>query len=344
MHRRNERSWTAAWAIAISVPLLIAATSAPARRGAREVIEPATDKAGLLRVQSGYAVWWGAELHPETAGHRAQTHTHWLYRQRLGEPQARLVFEFVDTRGPSPVTIRSDGTILMCSRYTLHVITDFGHVVRHELPWHDLLALYPDGALFKDTSVRHPKQLQPVLFVPFEGDRFRADGRVDVVEDGVKDFTREEGVKYPAEPYRFGETLAWVADSTLHTFDLKSHQRRSVKLGADLHPSYRVTAFDGSTVVCGIYAFDAASGKLLGEAEYDKRPTNVVAVFAVRNRIGYYYDAGRLRATDLTSRDGASVEVCEAQPIVPMSSDDGLTIWDGKRWRLVPWLTDLRRP
>ena len=344
MQRRHRSSWTAAWAITMSVPLLIAATIAAARGGAQERIDPAADRARLLRVQGGYAVWLVSELHPETAGHRAQTFTHRLYRQRLDEAQGKLVFEYVGTAGARSVAIRDDGSILLFVRRSLDYITDFGHAVQHDVPWYNLVALYPDGALFKDMSVRHPKQFQSVYFVPFEGDRLHADARVDVVQEGVKNFIREDGLGYPGEPYRFGETLAWAVDSTLHTFDLKNHERTSVKLAADLHPSYGVTAFDGSTVVCGIYAFNAATGKLLGEPDYTKRPKNVAAVFAVRNRIGYYYDSGSLRATDLSSREGASVEVCHTEPIVPMQNDEGLTIWDGKRWRLVPWFTDLRRP
>lgn len=37
----------------------------------------------------------------------------------------------------------------------------------------------------------------------------------------------------------------------------------------------------------------------------------------------------------MSSREGARVEVGDAEPIVPIQNDDGLTMWDGKRWRLV---------
>ena len=40
-------------------------------------------------------------------------------------------------------------------------------------------------------------------------------------------------------------------------------------------------------------------------------------MFAVRNRIGYSYKEGELMATDLASKDGRSIAVHKAEPIVP---------------------------
>ena len=226
--------------------------------------------------------------------------THRFYRQHLGEPKATFGLSCVGGAGPGPVAIRDDGSIVL---YEL---------LRQDLRSYNLLALYPDGVLCKDMSLRHEKQLQPVYFIPLTGERLRKEDRVQVVPAGVKNFSRESGLRYPGEPYRFGDILAWIADSTLHTFNLRSTDAKSVKLDAEMHRSHLVTAFDGSTLVCGVYAFDASSGKLLGEPDYRKRPKNVAAVFAVRNRIGYYYDAAELEGDgfDLQGRGERCIDGC----------------------------------
>src|SRR5438128_1692679 len=206
--------------------------------------------------------------------------------------------------------------VLREARRQFHFVPTAGPAAKQDLGSLQCLAVYPDGLLAEDWSARERRQFPPVYFVPFDGERLRLDDRILVVEAGRKSFAGEEGLGYPGEPYRRGDALVWVVDSTLHAFDLKSRDRKAVKLGRDLHASYRVTAFDGATVVCGVYAFDAASGALLGEAEYAKRPRNVASVIAARNAIGYYYESGDLRATDLAARDGASIRVRDAQPVV----------------------------
>lgn len=346
MHRRYRHQLLRGLsAAAVACVLLAASVRGGAADVGRERLDPATEKADLLKVENGHALWLVSDLHPETRHHRVQTFTNRLYRQRISEAQAKLVSEYVSTRGAGHIAIRDDGSLLILAGHESQYIPAAGAPVRQRLDWYNVVAFYPDGALFKDMSVRHPEQLQPVYFIPFDGDRWRVDDRVEVVDRGVKNFQRDGGLRYPGEPFRFEDRMVWVVDSTLHSFDLKTRERKAVKLlGVVWHPSYRVTAYDGSTVVCGIYAFDAATGKLLGEPDYRKRPKNVVSVFAVRNRIGYYYDSGDLRATDLTSTDGASVPLRKADAIVPMVSDEGVTVWDGKEWSLVPWLKQLRRP
>lgn len=324
--------------------LLLRVAPAGDTEAARRQLDPSSDSAArLLTVQPRYALWLSSELHAETALYRAQTFTHRFYRQRLDQPKAEWIYELVDTSVRYHAAIRDDGSLLLEARRQFHFVPTTGLAVKQELGWLECLAVYPDGLLAQDWSVRDRRQFQPVYFVPFDGERLRPDDRILVVEAGVKSFTAEEGLGYPGEPYRQGDVLVWVVDSTLQAFDLKSRQRKALKLGRDLASS-RVTAFDGATVVVGVYAFDAASGDLLGEPEYAKRPKNVLSVFAVRHAIGYYYEAGALRATDLSARDGASIRVREALPVVPLQSDDGLTVWDGRGWTRVPWLEKVRRP
>jgi hypothetical protein len=335
---------TGIWAAMVGC-LLLQAASARDTDSARQELDPSRDRAArLLAVQPKYALWLSSELHAETALHRAQTFTHRFYRQRLEEPKAALIYELVDTSVRYGAAIRDDGSLLLAAGRQFHFVPAAGPAVKQDLGWLQCLAVYSDGLLAQDWSVRDRRQFQPVSFVPFDGERLRLDDRILVVEAGLKSFAGEEGLGYPGEPYRRGDVLVWVVDSTLHAFNLKNRERKALKLGRDLHASYRVTAFDGATVVCGVYAFDAASGELLGEPEYPKRPANVASVFAVRNAIGYYYEAGALRATDLAARDGVSVRVRDALPVVPLQSEDGLTVWDGRRWTLVPWLESWREP
>jgi hypothetical protein len=335
---------TGIW-MAMACWLLLRAPPAADTDAERPPLDLSSDSdARLLTVQPRYAVWLSSELHAETASHRAPTFTHRFYRQRLEESKAERIYELVDTSVRYRTAIRDDGSLLLESRRQFHFVPATGPAAKRDLGWLQGLAMYPDGLLAEDWSARERRQFQPVYFVPFDGERLRLGDRILVVEAGVKSFTGEEGLGHPSEPYRRGDVLVWVADSTLHAFDLKSRQRKALKLGRDLHPSHRVTAFDGATVVVGVYAFDAVSGELLGEPEYRKRPTNVASVVAVRNAIGYYYESGALMATDLTARDGASVRLRDARPVVPLQSDDGLTVWDGRRWTLVPWLESWRRP
>jgi len=331
-----------AWA-AIACFLLIRAVSPGDMVAAKELDPSSTKAVRLLKVQPKYALWLSSELHPETALHRAQTFTHRFYRQRLDLPKAELIYELVDTSVNYKTAIRDDGSMLLETRREFHFLPATGPAIKQDLGSLQCLAMYPDGLLAEDWGARDLKQFPPVYFLPFDGSRLRPNDRILIVAAGAKAFAGEEGLGSPGEPYRRGDIFAWVVDSTLHTFNLKSRERKTARLSTALHPSYRVTAFDGATVVCGIYAFDAASGELLGEAEYSKRPTNVASVFAVRNRIGYYQESGSLRATDLSAKDGASIRVCDAEPVVPAQGDDGLTVWDGKRWTFVPWLKSLRR-
>ncbi len=307
-------------------------------------IAPSTAKAKLLKAESGRAVWLVSKMHPETAGHRAPLFTHSFFMQRVDKDEAKLVYQLGDTSVRYQTAIRKDGSLLLESRRYFHYVPVTGPPVIQELGSLDCLALYPDGLLANDWETRDPRQMQPAYFVPFDGTRLHFEDRVCVVESGVKSWARYEGLGYPSEPYRHVDRFVWFANSALYTFDLKNRQRKSVKLETQLHQRSRITAFDGSTALCGVFAFNAMTGKLLGEPNYARRPENVFSVFAVRNQIGYYYSAGTLRATDLSSDEGASVRICDAEPVVPMQDDKGLTIWNGKQWQTIPWLSKLRRP
>ncbi|MEM7625989.1 MAG: hypothetical protein AAF333_10205 [Planctomycetota bacterium] len=305
-------------------------------------INPSTEEAQLLKVESGYAVWLVSKVHPETVLHRARTFTHLFYLQPLDAERAKLIYRYVDSNTRIQIAIREDGSLLLEARGDLHFVTAADPPVTRDLGWLDCLALYPDGLLVQDRSVGHAvQQRPPVYFVPFDADTLRLQDLVRIVGPGVKRWSQQQGLDYPSEPYRFGNRLVWVVDSVFHTFDLSNHERNSIKFGYELHPSYRVTAFDGVTVVCGFHVFDAADGKLLGEIDDYRRRRSATAVFAVRHRIGYHYESGSLKAIDLSSPDGPSVDMGNAERLVPMQGEKGLTVWDGEQWRFVPWLKEM---
>jgi hypothetical protein len=309
---------------------------------ADQLIDPAAIKAELLKAQAKYAIWLTREMHPDTRFYVAPTYTQRFYRQRIGAPKGELIYELDDTSVRYLVAVRDDGAVLVKTRRQLHFIPARGSAVIQELGTLECLAVYPDGLLAEDWSARASKNA-PIYFVPFDGERLRVDQWVKIVEPGVKEFSREDGLDYPAEPYRYKNVLAWIVDSTLHTFDLKSHASTSVKLAIDLHPSYRVSAFDGSTLVSGHCAFDAVTGRLLGELT--TRSSVIGTIFAVQNHLAYYIAAHKLWVIDLAVRDThAAMAIHEAEPLQPMQDDEGVTVWDGTIWIKIPWLKNAPHP
>lgn len=300
-------------------------------------LDPAVDKARLLKVESNFALWYVRELVPGTEQRRAQGFVHRFYRQDLHEPKGALIYEYRDTAVGFQTAIREDGALLLVTRRRLHFVPAKGEPQKTELPWLHCLAAFPDGLLALDTEVKDPRQYYPVVFVPFDGDQIHLDMRVQVVPPGVRKFTTEQGLGYPGDPFRLADVFAWGAQGEMHTFHSSSGKRKSIELARNAE---RITAYDGATVVFGIFAFDAATGEVLGEPDYPKRPRNVLQVFVVRNRIGYYFDSGTLRATDLTSADGVSVRIADADAALTHQDEHGLRFWDGTKWAEVAWLTE----
>ena len=326
----------------ITIVAVLNLGSAPELRAAQgeanpKVLDPGTQTAKLLKVQSGFALWLVSELIPGTERSRAQGFVHRFFRQTLEKPTGELTYEYRDTAGRFRTAVREDGALLMVTRRRLHFVPAEGKAQVTELPYLDCLVAFPDGLLVLDTEVKEPRQYYPVYFVPFDGRRIQFEKRLEVVPTGAKRFRHEEGLGQPAEPFRLGDTLAWVSQENLHTFNLANGERKSIKLARDCG---WVTAYDGSTLVCGIFAFDAGTGEILGEPNYPKRPLNVNGVFAVRNRIGYYFESGGLRATDLTAIDGASVLVADVQPNLTHQDEGGMRVWDGKKWTTIAWLEE----
>ena len=263
----------------------------------------------------GRLLWRVSELIESTRHHRAQSFIHRFYIQKLGNPVGRLVHTERDTRVPFLAAVMGDGTLVFSSRGRLLWRTPDGKSLKRPGRLH-VTKLYGDGVELKVDDYT-------AAFVPFKGRSLDMDAKVELGMGSL----------------RHGDKLAWIARSTLHVYDLKSRKRTKVALEAELHPSYRVTAFDGQTAMASVYAFDVKTGRILGQKKYPKMPTHFAYVFAVRNRIGYLFREGKLRATDLTSLTGRSVPLLATKQRPPHFQDsEGIRVWNGKKWVLVKWL------
>lgn len=146
MYRQHRQQFLRGARTAAFVSLfLVALSGAKASDDIRQYIDPATEKAVLLKVQNGQAIWMTSELHPETARHHAQRFTHRLYRQPIGQSRGELASQYVGgPGGPAHTAIGNDGSILMLSGDESHFIRATGEPIRqHHLEWHNVVALYP---------------------------------------------------------------------------------------------------------------------------------------------------------------------------------------------------------
>jgi hypothetical protein len=273
---------------------------------------------------------------------------HRLYRQRLSEPEARLVHTETDGRVEMLTTVTKNGTVALVKRGRLSWHPPNGTNVVEERTYPiNILALYPDGAVRYDSTGRGRFS---VFFVSFKNDRLDMSSQIEIIP-AARDI-------HPPIA-RHGSLLAWILmdvregpvssptdswDATLHVYDLESGKQRSVKLGVPLHKSYRATAFDGDILMAFSYVFDAKTGKNLNAVAYPTRPPHLHEVFAVRNRIGYYILNESLFATDLLSRESPSIRLASA----PKNGDcaqtaAGLIVWNGKKWEIIPWLKEWPR-
>jgi hypothetical protein len=265
------------------------------------------------------AIWWTSELIEATRKYRAPSFIHRFYRQRIGERTAVLIHTTRDTRVIFSGALMADGTFVLHHRSRMLWIAEGDAVTTSEEPIR-VYSLYPDGVILRFLRPQHGKQ---TYFVPFEGNSLDVEAKVAI----------------PDSTCRHESRFAWIADGRLHVYELKSKEETTVRLEAELHPSQKVTAFDGETVMASVHAFDVKTGHLCGEKEYPRRPSHLAHVFAVRNRIGYFIEEGTLFATDLDSSTGQPTSLLAAGK-TPFHFQDakGIRIWNGKEWILVEWL------
>jgi hypothetical protein len=304
-------------------------------------------------VTGTHAVWVTSELVHATRESIVQRFDHRIYRQALEEPDAVFIHALRGQRGCPAATVMADGTVVLAVLGLSWHRPGRTHVFHgRPLP---LIALYPDGVLVHDpTGVQDDvRSADGVVFLPFRGLSLDVGGKVQVVPRGVKRF-------WHGEPVRHGARFAWIRDSNLEVFRLNDRRQVVTPLHYELHRTHYVSLYDGETVFSSWLAFDATTGRLLFEQESPERPRNLLKVFAIRHRVGYYQDDGQLMAVDLTSPTGASIALRPAagpawpkpppnrrweRPfgVLPFAeTESGLIVWDAGRWVTVAWLKDWR--
>ena len=284
--------------------------------------------AKFVYAHGNLAIWQTSELIESTRSYRAQSFIHRFYRQRIGQTTATLIHTTQDTRVRFTCALMPDGTTVLHHRAGLSWI---GNGVKHHAAYIYVTRLWPDGAL---------AQLSPdgkTYFIPFAGQSLDVQSKIEISENAC----------------RHESQFAWIADSKLHLYSLKSKRRTTLPLEAKLHPSNKVTAFDGETVMASVHVFDARTGRLIGERKYPKMPTRFAYVFAVRNRIGYYCDKDKLFATALEDPKKQPVLIMTTGSSLAQFHDKrgiarpahfqdkrGIHIWNGGKWVLVKWFED----
>lgn len=307
---------------ALAITMLVVVLTADSRAGetlrVSKVRLDETDTA-FMGAAAQWRIWRTSELVESTRDHRAQSFVHRFYIQRSADPKATLVHIENDTSVPFLCTVMPDRTFVLWHRGALswHAADGGAHEHPKQLR---LEALYQDGAVVETDD-------EKMCFVPFKGHSINMAEKIALGENC----------------YRSGDKFAWIAKSTLHLYDLKSKERASVPLGAELHPSHEVTAFDRETVMVSVFVFDAKTGHLVGEKEYPKMPTRFAHVFAVCNRIGYYVKEGTLFATDLAAPEKQPVSLfATGQNPAYFQDEKGIHVWKNGKWTLVEWLEEFR--
>ncbi len=302
-------------------------------KGPAEISLGAGDpKAWLVCVAGDWAVWQTSALIESTYTYRVRSYTHHFYRQRIGKPVAKHFHTMKGFRTEGRVgTVMPDGTFVLLKRGGLFWHAPDGTVTAARPPA-GLSALYPDGGVVQKRVREGPG---PVHFVPFKGRSLDEKAGVEVVPAGAGKFSR-------GQPLRRGKLFAWRKDSTLHVFDLATRKRTAVKLEVKLPDWQLVNAFDGRTAMCGLYAFDAKTGRTVGGEKFRQPPGPIGQAVAVRHRIAYYFKADRLMAADLAAPAREHVEVTRCEKSCrPVAVREGLRHWNGRKWVLIKWLEKL---
>lgn len=275
-----------------------------------------TEEAVFMGAAAEWRIWRTSELVKSTQFFRAASFVHRFYIQKSDDPEATLVHIEENTRVRFRCTVMPDRTFVLCRSGTLSWYMPDGGTNEHPKHlWH-VAALYQDGIVIET-------KVEKTYFVPFKGHSLNVAEKIALGENC----------------YRSGDKFAWIVKSTLHFYNLKSKERSSVRLKTKLHPTQKVTAFDGETVIASLYVFDARTGQLVGDTEYSKLPSRFTRVFAVHNRVGYYVAEDTLFATDLASpeKEPLSLLVAEKNP-AHFHNEKGIQVWKEGEWTLVEWL------
>ncbi len=309
-------------------------------------IRPDRDKSKVVCVSDDWAVYRNSELIESTRFNRGPRFIHRFYRQQLSEPDANFAFRIVGGAGwgDHGVTIKPDGTIFFVDHHTMNWCDPDGTVrssaeVRNGM----IRRVYVDGIVVQagSRSVNNGKGIEAAraLFIPIKGSNLDFEHELEIAPAGVKSLQYDE-------PARHGDVLTWMAENTLHFFNLQTGARSTIpvddKNGAEFSlRNASVSAFDGDTILAGSnVVLDAKTGNRLASNWNDKR---INRLFATRSRIAYRLKDGQLDAIDIMhpNRLAVHLEVVPTEPV--WQNSKGLLIWTGTEWKLVPWLTSLPR-
>jgi hypothetical protein len=300
-------------------------------------LRPDGGESELICVANHWAVWRTSELIEKTAGYCGRFYVHRFYRQRISEPLANFAF-----RGTGLVaygrnmTIESDGAIVFVERYTVRWCEPDRTMQSSEGVKEGMIrCLFVDGVVVQAGSrvINDGKDIENARasFIPFKGRSLDRAHEVQIAPAGAK------SLGY-GDPVRHGHLLAWVTGETFYIFNLQSSTLVQVPTDGFNYATCRITAFDGETLVVGsLFAHDAKTGKRLAGSQV-VGPGNL---FAVRNRIGYGVRDGWIEATDLTSAVRPSVRLSATSEGPIGQGTEGLMVWTGGKWKVVPWLSSV---
>jgi hypothetical protein len=347
------------------VLLLVSSFSLPCRAqnaAAPKTIKPAETKARLVCVTAKWAVWETSKLDERTKWHRVSRYDYALYRQRLTEAEAVLIYTVSCGPGGMRGTVTDDGTVLLD--------------IMGDLSWHTpgkaevdepalrpnlyLLALYPDGALtYQDKGSMKPRT---VAFIPFKDHRLNLEASISILtaeEENWGQWHFPLGHFAPRSFVRHENTLALILfhkngakhmpkdgwKSSLYVFDLKTKKHRTVPLGIGLDEVFHAMGFDGDMLTTYHRAFDARTGELVGprdQPEFNPENGGITwKISAVRHRFGYVISHQELYATDLSTKTRQAIKLSAVPNDGPVAlTEKGIILWNGKTWATIPWLKE----
>ena len=317
----------------------------PATAQDHQTIRVDQQRADLLLVVDGWAIWRTSDLIESTRHNRGPRFVHRIYRQQISDPVAKLAKEFVAGAGTNPCqSIKPDGTLICLNKLGNQVewIRPNGVVEKSQTLDHTcrIEKVYNDGVLILWTRYEivekfKRKQETWYTFAPFDDDQIDLSKQVKIRSDvGPLVYFRGD------EPFRYDNRMVWWMEGRLYVVDLKTGVRKEVldqdRNGREfnLRNAY-VSGFDGELVLLGSnVVVDAKTGERVATNWDDKR---INRIMLTHNRIGYRFVEGNLEAVDLENPDRKPVVLAEKVQQPAGRTKKGILVWNGKAWKTVPW-------
>lgn len=284
-----------------------------------------------------------------------------LFRQRPGSPVAELIFEDYNQNVAQAVGVFIDGSVLVSAQDRLVLIDRHGEsrTLEINLPGHRnakpmLNAAFEEGLFVQPVPQRGGVRTAPLYFVPFRDGELAGDAAVELTKgDGVRPRVRRPMA-------RSGPEIAWFDEQGLHILDIHTLEVRDAPIKGGRRNAYdEVRAFDGRFVAMRTEVIDLETNK--------KTLTLNSQAYPLTIRDGVLYELTVQRANPQPSSlvisarpaNGDRVKRAEiyrcgaynvytgystprppsvnsAWPAVHVG-DDGLRLFDGESWVLVPY-------